>query len=226
MAVFSIAVSIIFQASKHFWNGVSTDFLYKNVTKDFAVNENFIIYASPFVVAVAALHHYCGLQVQIKRNKKIWRKYRLSCIFRFILRLVLKLQMAMLIASCWLFFMAYLPPLGRISRVQSRMTLVAFTPVWVNEPRRKNWFCFVEFLWNSVESYNNLRCRDHLTPSGQTLLRGYKGEDMHTFQAVELECESEQWNAPVLNTCPLELNCENTALVEKACWKWGEQECF
>lgn len=152
MAVFSIAISITFQASKHFWNGVSTDFLYKNVTKDFAVNENFIIYTSPSVVAVAALHHYCGLQVQIKRNKKIWRKYRLSCIFRFILRLVLKLQMAMLIASCWLFFMAYLPPLGRISRVQSRMTLVAFTPVWVNEPRRKNWFCFVEFLWNSVES--------------------------------------------------------------------------
>lgn len=69
VAGFFYAISITSQTAKHFWRGVYTDFLYKNVTKDFAVNKNFIIYPSPSVAAIAALHHYYGLQGQTKRNK-------------------------------------------------------------------------------------------------------------------------------------------------------------
>lgn len=68
IVVFSMPVHIISQAPQNFWSRLSTDLLYKNVIKEFAENENFIIYPMPSLVAIAALHHYYRLKVQLKRN--------------------------------------------------------------------------------------------------------------------------------------------------------------
>lgn len=67
-AVFSMPIRIISQASDYSWGGLSTDLLYKNVTKDFTENEDFVIYLIPSLVTIVALRYYYGLEVQINTN--------------------------------------------------------------------------------------------------------------------------------------------------------------